>query len=84
MDSFILLGLGLDAWLTILLLLAMFGLMMFSKIPAEFVFLGGMGFLCVTGILDTEQALSGFSASSVVVIGVLFVVIAGLLKSAAL
>ncbi len=81
MDSIILLGLGLDAWLTILLLLAMFGLMMFSKIPAEFVFLGGMGFLCVTGILDTEQALSGFSASSVVVIGVLFVVIAGLVHS---
>ncbi len=75
------LGLGLDAWLTIALLLGTFGLMMFTKIPAEFVFVGSMGFLCVTGILDAEQALSGFSASSVVVIGILFVVIAGLVHS---
>ncbi len=81
MESIIFLGLGLNAWLTIALLLTMFGLMMFTKIPAEFVFLGGMGFLCVTGILSAEEALSGFSASSVVVIGVLFVVIAGLVHS---
>ena len=81
MESIIFLGLGLNAWLTIALLLTMFGLMMFTKIPAEFVFLGGMGFLCVTGILSADEALSGFSASSVVVIGVLFVVIAGLVHS---
>lgn len=75
------LGLSLNAWLTIALVIVMFGLMMFTKIPAEFVFLGGMGFLYVTGILDAKEALAGFSSTSVVTVGVLFVVIAGLVHS---
>lgn len=81
MESIIFLGLGLNAWLTIILVFTMFSLMMFTKLPAEFVFLGGMGFLFVTGILTPDEALGGFSSSSVVTIGVLFVVIAGLVNS---
>ncbi len=81
MESIMLLGLGLNAWLTIALLLVMFGLMMKTKIPAEFVFVGGMGVLYVTGVLDVKEALSGFSSVSVVTVGVLFVVIAGLVHS---
>lgn len=81
MDSLIFLDLTLGAWLTIALVFTMFGLMMFTKIPAEFVFIGGMGFLYVTGILDVKEALAGFSSTSVVTIGVLFVVIAGLVHS---
>ena len=75
------LGLTLGAWITIVLVITMFALMMFTKIPAEFVFLGGMGFLYVTGILDVKEAMAGFSSSSVVTVGVLFVVIAGLVHS---
>lgn len=81
MEAIIFLGLGLNAWLTIALVLTMFSLMMFTKIPAEFVFLGGMGFLYVTGILSVGDALAGFSSTSVVTVGVLFVVIAGLVHS---
>ncbi len=81
MESIMLLGLGLNAWLTIALLLVMFGLMMKTKIPAEFVFVGGMGVLYVTGVLDVKEALSGFSSVSVVTVGILFVVIAGLVHS---
>lgn len=81
MESILFLGLSLGAWLTIAMVLVMFGLMMFTKVPAEFVFVGGMGFLLVTGILDAKDALSGFSSSSVVTVGVLFVVIAGLVHS---
>ncbi len=81
MESLIFLGLSLNAWLTIILVVVMFGLMMFTKIPAEFVFLGGMGFLYVAGILDAKEALEGFSSTSVVTVGVLFVVIAGLVHS---
>lgn len=78
MDYILFADLSLGAWLTIALVITMFGLMMFTKIPAEFVFTGGMGFLYVTGILDVKEALAGFSSTSVVTIGVLFVVIAGL------
>lgn len=81
MESIMLLGLGWNAWLTIALLLVMFGLMMKTKIPAEFVFVGGMGVLYVTGVLDVKEALSGFSSVSVVTVGILFVVIAGLVHS---
>ncbi len=81
MESLIFLGLSLNAWLTIALIVTMFGLMMFTKIPAEFVFLGGMGFLYVTGVLNAEEALEGFSSTSVVTVGVLFVIIAGLVHS---
>ena len=81
MESIMLLGLGLDAWLTLGLVITMFSLMMFTKIPAEFVFLGGMGFLYVTGILDVKEAMAGFSSTSVITVGVLFVVIAGLVHS---
>lgn len=81
MESILFLGLSLGAWLTIAMVLVMFGLMMFTKVPAEFVFVGGMGFLLVTGILDAKEALSGFSSTSVVTVGVLFVVIAGLVHS---
>ena len=81
MEAIIFLGLGLNAWLTVALVLTMFALMMLTKIPAEFVFLGGMGFLYVTGILSVGDALAGFSSTSVVTVGVLFVVIAGLVHS---
>lgn len=81
MESIMLLGLGLDAWLTVALVITMFSLMMFTKIPAEFVFLGGMGFLYVTGILNVSDAMAGFSSTSVITVGVLFVVIAGLVHS---
>ncbi len=81
MESILFLGLTLNAWLTVALVIGMFALMMFTKIPAEFVFLGGMGFLYVTGILDVKEAMAGFSSTSVVTIGVLFVVIAGLVHS---
>ncbi len=81
METVLFLGLTLGAWVTIALVITMFALMMFTKIPAEFVFLGGMGFLYVTGILNVSEAMAGFSSSSVVTVGVLFVVIAGLVHS---
>ena len=62
----------------------MFSLMLFTKLHADIVFLGGMMALMVTGVLKPEQALSGFSSTSVVVVGVLFVVVAGLVHTGVL
>ena len=72
------LGFGLDAWITIGTVLAMFSVLLFTKIRSDIVFLIAVGFLLVTGVLDSKEALSGISQASVVVVGVLFVVIAGL------
>lgn len=80
-ESIIFLGLGLNAWLTIAMIIGLFCTMAFTKLPAEFAFLGAMAFLSVTGILNAEEVLAGFSSSSVVIVGILFVVIAGLVHS---
>lgn len=81
MASIVFLGLGLNAWLTVALIVCLFCVMAFTKLPAEFAFLGAMAFMSVTGILNAEEVLEGFSSSSVVIVGILFVVIAGLVHS---
>ena len=77
-DSFIFLGFNLYAWITIVTVLTMFSVLLFTKLRADAVFLGAIAILYVTGVLDSNEAFSGFSNKSVVVIGVLFVVVAGL------
>ena len=71
-------GFSIDAWITIATVLSMFSVLLFTKLRADLVFLGAIGVLFVTGVLDAKEAFSGFSSASVVVIGVLFVVVAGL------
>ncbi len=78
MESILFLGFNLYAWITITTVLTMFSILLFTKLRADLVFLGAIGVLFVTGVLDAKEAFSGFSSSSVVVIGVLFVVVAGL------
>ena len=78
MESILFLGFNLYAWITITTVLMMFSILLFTKLRADLVFLGAIGVLFVTGVLDAKEAFSGFSSSSVVVIGVLFVVVAGL------
>ncbi len=78
MDSIVFLGFNLYAWITIVTVLSMFTVLLFTKLRSDLVFLGAMAILFVTGVLDAKEAFSGFSSKSVVVIGVLFVVVAGL------
>ena len=78
MDTIIFLGFNLHAWITIATVLTMFTVLLFTKLRADLVVLGAIGILFVTGVLDAKEAFSGFSNTSVVVIGVLFIVVAGL------
>jgi di/tricarboxylate transporter len=78
MDSLMFLGFGLDAWITIVTVLGMFTILLFTKWRSDLVFLGAIGVLYVTGVLDAKDAFSGFSSTSVITVGVLFVVVAGL------
>ena len=84
MDSFVFLGFNIDAWITIVTVLGMFSILLFTKLRTDLVFLGAIGILYVTGVLDAKEAYSGFSSTSVVVIGVLFVVVAGLMHTGVL
>ena len=78
MESIVFWGFNLHAWITIATVLTMFTILLFTKLRADLVFMGAVGILFVTGVLDAKEAFSGFSSGSVVVIGVLFVVVAGL------
>ena len=84
MTSFEFLGLGWQAWYTIVVVLAMFLAMIFTKIRTEIAFLGTITALFVAGVLDIKGAFGGFSSESVLVVAVLFVVIAGLTNTGVL
>ena len=78
MDTFSFWGFGVDAWITIVTVMAMFSILLFTKLRSDLVFLGAIAILFLTGVLDAKEAFSGFSSTSVIVVGVLFVVVAGL------
>jgi di/tricarboxylate transporter len=78
MESIVFWGFNLDAWITIATVLTMFTVLLLTKLRADLVFLGAISILFVTGVLNAKEAFSGFSSTSVVIIGVLFVVVAGL------
>ena len=78
MESIVFWGFNLHAWITIATVLTMFTILLFTKLRADLVFLGAISILFLTGVLDAKEAFSGFGSNSVVVVGVLFVVVAGL------
>ena len=78
MEEMMFFGFNLYAWITIVTVLSMFTVLLFTKLRADLVFLGAISILFVTGVLNAKEAFSGFSSTSVVIIGVLFVVVAGL------
>lgn len=83
-DSFVFLGFNLHAWITIATVLVLFSVLLFTKLRSDLAFLGAIAILFVTGVLDAKEAFSGFSSTSVVVVGVLFVVVAGLMHTGVL
>lgn len=73
-----------QAWFTLAVIVVMFASLMLTKIRTEVAFLAVISILCLVGVLDAEAAFDGFSAESVVVVAVLYVVIAGLTHSGVL
>ena len=75
---FLLWGLSIDAWITIATVMAVIGVMLFTKVRTDAVMLIAVGVLFAAGVLDAKETCSGFSSGTVVVTGVLAVVMAGL------
>ena len=75
------LGLSLAAWFVIFVVMLVFVLQICTKLPSDFVFLGGMGLLLVSGVIPANAVLGSFSSSTVVLIGALFVVVCGLVHT---
>ena len=56
---------------------AIFALLIFTQLGPEFILVGGLATLLLSGIISPAQALSGFSNEGMITVGVLFVVGAG-------
>ena len=78
MDATIFAELTWQAWLTLGLVGLIFTLLVFTQLPPDFVFMGVLAVLLVTGVLDPHEALSGFASEGMVTVGMLYVVVAGL------
>ena len=55
-----------------------------TRLSSDVVFLGGLGILTLTGVLDVSSALAGFSAPAVITVGLLYVVVAGVQETGGL
>jgi len=69
---------SLDASFTIAVILLCFGMLAFTRYPADAIMMGGLTLLLLTGVLTPAQALSGLSNEGMVTVGVLYIVASGL------
>lgn len=66
------------AWLTIVALGFILGMLLFTQKAADVVMMAALGFLLLTGVLTPAQALGGFANEGMATVGVLYIVVAGL------
>jgi len=78
MSDILLWAFNINAWITIVTVIVLMGVLLLTKVRTDAVFLIAIGVMFVTGVLDAKEACAGFSSSAVVVTGVLTVVVAGL------
>ncbi|WP_417330338.1 SLC13 family permease [Halomonas cupida] len=69
---------SLDAWISLFVAGAVFPLMAMTRISPDMVLMGAVVLLLSLGVIDTEQALSGFSNSGLFTVAFLYIVVAGL------
>jgi anion transporter len=81
MENIVFWGLSLPAWITIVTVVTLFVVLLCTKIREDVAFLGAIAVLGLSGILDQKEDLAGFSSDSVVLVGVLFIVVAGLIHT---
>jgi di/tricarboxylate transporter len=75
---------GWDAWTTVAVVLFVIGLLVFTHVAADLVMVGGLTLLLTAGVLTPADALAGFANESVITVGALFVVAAGIRETGAM
>lgn len=73
-----------DAWITLSIIVGMFLLLLRSKLPAWLIFMGAITLFITLRIAEPGDLLSGFSNSSVITVGALFIVAAGMYSTGAI
>ena len=75
---------GLDAWITLVVLGLVMGLLVFTRVTPYLVLLGGLALLLTLGVIDEQQLLGGLANPGMVTVGVLFAVVSGLRETGAM
>ncbi len=73
--------LELNEIITLILIIATVAIQVTTRLKHYIVYMGAMAALLLTGVLDTEQAFSGFSNSTVVIIAILSIISAGIIHT---
>ena len=73
-----------DAWLTLGILIGIFGLLIWGRLPTWTVFLGALTLILTLGLADEGEALQGFSNTGVLTVVVLYAVAAGMYSTGAI
>ncbi|HET6588047.1 MAG TPA: SLC13 family permease [Oleiagrimonas sp.] len=84
MDAVTFADLGFHAWLTIGVVVAVFGCLVWERLTPDIVLLGAVAVLLVGGVLTPAEALAGFSNTAVLTVAVLFIVVAALRTTGAI
>jgi di/tricarboxylate transporter len=75
--------LGWEGWFSLGLVVWCFTMFAFTRISPDLVTSAALTLLLVLGILDTQEALQGFSNEGMLTVGVLYVVVTGLTETGA-
>jgi di/tricarboxylate transporter len=74
---------GVDAWLTLAVVVCMFGALIGTRISPDIVVVGALTALMLLGVLSLGDALQGLANPGLATVGVLYVVAAGLVNTGA-
>ena len=69
---------GLDALFALLVVASVLSMLVFTRVGADIVFMGGLTLLLALGVLSPGDALSGFANPGMITVAALYVVVAGL------
>lgn len=70
-----------DAWQTFATISFCFALLMFSRLPADVILVGGVALLLLLDVITAPEALTGLSNEGMATVGVLFIVARGLVDT---
>ncbi|APE31577.1 SLC13 family permease [Halomonas aestuarii] len=65
----------LDAWLSLVVVIAVFPLMAFSRVGPDIVLLGAVILLLTLGVIEPAQALAGFSSTGLFTVAFMYVLV---------
>lgn len=75
------LGLSLQIWLIIILIIGLFYMLVRTRVPAEVTFLGAVTLLLAFNIISEQDVLESFGSEAIIVTCAFYIVLAGLMNT---